>query len=337
MATQQHNTAIFLGPLAALLRHQGEDAAAIFARHGIELAATRAPETRVPVAATHALLSDCVTRLDDPSLGINMARHGEYGSFGALGLALAAGGDLYSVLHRIVRFHRLISDVVNSSLEQHDDSLRITLSASGAHQPHPQAMLFVLAMIVRMVRIRLPECGNPLSVMTPPLAAAEQQAIARYCRCRHETGSGFGVAFARQAARSELAASDAQLAALLDAALAQRLADIERGSLSMRLSLWIEERLPEGEPTLTDAASRLCMSPRSLQRRLKEEQLTWQQLIERTRRVLVERHLRAPGMSITQLAFLLGFADVSSFSRAFRKWYGVSPSQFREPDQASSE
>jgi AraC-like DNA-binding protein len=71
------------------------------------------------------------------------------------------------------------------------------------------------------------------------------------------------------------------------------------------------------------------MSVRSLQRRLKEENLTWQQLIEQTRRVLVERHLRQPGMSITQLAFLLGFADVSSFSRAFRKWYGASPSQLR--------
>ena len=73
------------------------------------------------------------------------------------------------------------------------------------------------------------------------------------------------------------------------------------------------------------------MSVRSLQRRLKDEGLTWQQLIENTRRVLVERHLRQPGMSITQLAFLLGFADVSSFSRAFRKWYGASPSQLRQP------
>lgn len=71
------------------------------------------------------------------------------------------------------------------------------------------------------------------------------------------------------------------------------------------------------------------MSVRSLQRRLNEEELTWKQLVERTRRTLVERHLKVPGTTVTQLAFLLGFSDVSSFSRAFKKWYGVSPSQFR--------
>ena len=99
--------------------------------------------------------------------------------------------------------------------------------------------------------------------------------------------------------------------------------------MASRLALWIEQRLPDGEPAQADAAAECCMSTRSLQRRLADEGLSWKQLLEDTRKTLVERHLRTPGMTVTQMAFLLGFSEVSAFSRAFKKWYGVSPSQFR--------
>ena len=94
-------------------------------------------------------------------------------------------------------------------------------------------------------------------------------------------------------------------------------------------ALWLESRLPEGEPSLREAAAIFHVSERSLQRKLRAEGVTFQAVIEDTRRVLVERHMMAPGMTITQLTFLLGFSDVSSFSRAFRKWYGVAPSRYR--------
>jgi AraC-like DNA-binding protein len=329
MMPGRHTAAMFLSPLAPMLRRTGHDPATVFARHGIALPDTMNPEAKVSVQDTAALLTECEALLDDPSLGINMARHAEYSTFGALGLALAAGGDLRSVLHRIVRFHRLISDAVRTDLTDDSDRLGLHLIAVDGPPPNPQALLFVLAIIQRMVRIRLPALGDPVEVITPPIPAAMTAAMQRYFRCPVKQSDHFALFFHREASQIQLAASDPQLAAMLDATLAQRLADAERGSLATRLSLWIEERLPEGEPTLSEAASRLNMSMRSLQRRLKDENLTWQQLIENTRRVLAERHLRQPGMSITQLAFLLGFSDVSSFSRAFRKWYGASPSQLR--------
>ncbi|MFN3712467.1 MAG: AraC family transcriptional regulator ligand-binding domain-containing protein [Alcanivoracaceae bacterium] len=329
MTPERRTAAMFLSPLAPMLRRTGHDPATVFAGHGIALQDTMNPEAKVTVQDTAALLAECESLLGDPSLGINMARHAEYSTFGALGLALAAGGDLRSVLHRIVRFHRLISDAVSTNLSEDDDRLGLHLVAADDTAPHPQALLFVLAIIQRMVRIRLPCQGDPVEVVTPDIPPAMRAAIQRYFRCQVSQGDHFALLFHRHASQLQLAASDPQLAAMLDATLTQRLADAERGALSTRLSLWIEERLPEGEPSLSDAASLLNMSVRSLQRRLKDEDLTWQQLIENTRRVLVERHLRQPGMSITQLAFLLGFADVSSFSRAFRKWYGASPSQLR--------
>ncbi|MEC9255921.1 MAG: helix-turn-helix transcriptional regulator, partial [Pseudomonadota bacterium] len=110
-----------------------------------------------------------------------------------------------------------------------------------------------------------------------------------------------------------------------------------KGSLVIQLSLWLEGQLPEGEPSLSDAAERFHMSVRSLQRRLTDEDLSWKALLEKTRRTLVERHLALPGTTITQLAFMLGFSDVSAFSRAFKKWYGVSPTQFRASETSQNQ
>ena len=331
MSETLQTTGIFLRPLVQMLRHRGHDADGILLAHGVEPAMVANPEARVDAARTSALLDEAVRLLDDPSLGINMARHSEYSTFGGLGLALAAGGNLRSVLTRIVRFHRLISDVVVSALEDDASGLGLHMRpATDDHQPHPQAILFVMASIMGMLRFRIRRELNPIAVMAPVIAEPVRLAMERYFRTPVTESDHFALLFGDDEADAQLEASDPQLAAMLDATLTQRLVEADRGSLAMQLSIWLEERLPEGEPSLSEAADRLHMSVRSLQRRLGDEDMTWKQLLEKTRRLLVQRHLQAPNMSITQLAFLLGFSDVSSFSRAFKKWYGVSPSHYRD-------
>lgn len=330
---QPKAVAIFLRPLASLLRKQGIDPDALFSEHGLSLDDTASPECQVNVEHTSNLLSASEVLLQDPSLGINMARQSEYSVFGGLGLALSAGGSLLSVLQRMTRYHRLISNVVRTELVVDDSEVSIHFYPSAGHTPHPQGMQYVLASLVRLVRIRLDAKLNPLQVLVAHDDAAYCARMARYFRVEPRQADHYAIVFARDAANAQLHSSDSQLAAMLDATLNERLAAQEKGSLVIQLSLWIEGQLPEGEPSLTDAAAQFHMSVRSLQRRLGEEALTWKQLVERIRRTLVERHLKVPGTTVTQLAFLLGFSDVSSFSRAFKKWYGVSPTQFR----ASSE
>ena len=330
MSETRQTTGIFLRPLVQMLRRSGEDAEGILRAHGVEPAMVANPEARVDAECTSRLLDQAVLLLDDPSLGINMARHSEYSTFGGLGLALAAGGNLRSVLNRIVRFHRLISDVVVSELVEDEAGLGLHMRAATDHQPHPQAILFVMASIMGMLRFRIRRDLNPVALMAPAVDDTVCVAMTRYFRTAVTPADHFALLFSRDEADAQLEASDPQLAAMLDATLTQRLVEADRGSLAMQLSIWLEERLPEGEPSLAEAANRLHMSVRSLQRRLGDENLTWKQLLEKTRRLLVERHLQAPNMSITQLAFLLGFSDVSSFSRAFKKWYGVAPSHYRD-------
>jgi AraC-like DNA-binding protein len=329
MTHEARAVAMFLRPLATLLRQHGIAPEPLFAQHGISVEDTRQPEARVSVAHTSELLTEAEHLLDDPSLGINMARHSEYSAFGGLGLALSAGGSLLSVLQRMVRFHRLISNAVRTELISEEDRVIVRFYADAGHTPHHQGMLYVMASLVRLVRIRIDPALNPAEVWVAYGAPDYLQCIGRYFRVTPQQGDLYQIVFSRNDAEAELHSSEPQLAAMMEASLNERLAEQERGSLLIQLSLWLEGRLPEGEPSLGDAAERFHMSVRSLQRRLSDEGMTWKQLLENTRRTLVGRHLHQPGMTVTQLAFLLGFSDVSAFSRAFKKWYGVAPSQFR--------
>ncbi|KAF1061094.1 MAG: HTH-type transcriptional regulator VirS [Pseudomonas citronellolis] len=86
--------------------------------------------------------------------------------------------------------------------------------------------------------------------------------------------------------------------------------------------------LAAGEPSLEQVAERLELSSAGLQRRLREAGLSFSQLVENTRRELALHYLRQR-LPISELAPLLGYSETSAFSRAFRRWFGVSPRQWR--------
>ncbi|MFN0253857.1 MAG: helix-turn-helix domain-containing protein, partial [Kofleriaceae bacterium] len=92
----------------------------------------------------------------------------------------------------------------------------------------------------------------------------------------------------------------------------------------------ISHELGGGEPSTAHIARSLGTSERTLQRRLSEAGQTFANLLDETRAATAKAHLRDPAMSLSSIAFLLGFADQSAFTRAFRRWTGATPSAFRK-------
>ncbi|MFZ5723084.1 MAG: AraC family transcriptional regulator ligand-binding domain-containing protein [Pseudomonadota bacterium] len=322
----------YLRPLLRLLDARGHDAVALFARHGVAPELMGQADARVPVAVTRELMAEAQRLTGEPALGLALARHAEYTTFGGLGLTLAAGGSVRTVLERIARYHALISDTVAMHIRDDGGALAVLIDERSDPPPHPQSILFLIATVVGLGRLRIGGDATPQRIVLKGVDAACLDASRRFFRCAVEAGDGYRIELAAQAAALVLEGSDPEMAAMLEQTLQARLAPSpgeDGGKLAPRLALWIEQRLPDGEPSLGDAAKTFALSERSLQRRLGEEGLGWSKLLDDTRRALAERHLHTPGMSLTQLAFLLGFADVSSFSRAFRKWFGVPASRLR--------
>lgn len=91
----------------------------------------------------------------------------------------------------------------------------------------------------------------------------------------------------------------------------------------------IRRFLPEGLVTTEKIADYMMLSSRSLQRYLAAEGTSFQKLLDNTRQNMAEHYLLTSEISLTQLAGFLGYADLATFSRAFQRWYGVSPRQWR--------
>jgi AraC-like DNA-binding protein len=88
-----------------------------------------------------------------------------------------------------------------------------------------------------------------------------------------------------------------------------------------------------GEAQLDLIRRKLGLSARTLQRKLQEEGTSYQELLEETQRTLAEFYLQKPEIAICEVSYLLGFAQPSAFHRAFRRWTGLTPGEFRQTQQ----
>ncbi|MDR3505914.1 MAG: AraC family transcriptional regulator [Acidocella sp.] len=102
-----------------------------------------------------------------------------------------------------------------------------------------------------------------------------------------------------------------------------------RVPLSERVRAEIRSRLPEGSPPLEDVAEAMGLARWTLQRRLNDMGLTYAGAVQDVRRVLAESYLRFPHLSLSSIAQLLGYAELSPFSRACKRWFGASPERIR--------
>jgi AraC-like DNA-binding protein len=102
--------------------------------------------------------------------------------------------------------------------------------------------------------------------------------------------------------------------------------------------------LPTGDLSLSSLASAMSVSPNTLARRLAREGTTYAEVVDETRRQLAFGYLRAGRLSMSEIAFLLGFAFVPGFYRTFRRWTGITPAAYRDgkdtegdPDSAANQ
>jgi AraC-like DNA-binding protein len=125
-------------------------------------------------------------------------------------------------------------------------------------------------------------------------------------------------------------AADPRLYPILRRHLDQILAEMPReDGLLASVRRAIGESISNGDPTLTHVGKRIAMGPRTLQRRLKEYGVDFKTLVDDTRRRFALSYVRNRTHTLVEIAYLLGYSEVSAFSRAFRRWTGATPSDYR--------
>jgi AraC-like DNA-binding protein len=127
-----------------------------------------------------------------------------------------------------------------------------------------------------------------------------------------------------------LPGSNPQLAELNDQVMIQYLAKLDQNHISQKVKAVIIDQLPSGSVTDETVARALYMSSRKLQRLLQSAGTTFNTILNEIRQDLAQNYLNEEENSMTEIAFLLGFSESSAFSRAFKRWMGVSPAKYRK-------
>jgi AraC-like DNA-binding protein len=113
------------------------------------------------------------------------------------------------------------------------------------------------------------------------------------------------------------------------------LAHFDRADVVTQVRIKLMELLPSGRTTAPHVAGALHLSTRSLQRKLTEHGTSLARLLEETRRELANQYVQNSRLSVGEITYLLGFSEPASFTRAFHRWYGMSPSASRRAQGAS--
>ncbi len=331
----QSTIASWSATIVRALDARGLDGVEIAARAGIDAATLADAEGRVPRAALTQLWHLAVEESGDPAFGLEAARHTLQTTFHALGYAVLASATMREAIERIIRYRRLIGEIVQLRLEDHGEASRFVIDVSAGHGVvPPQAIDAFMAVMVRQARLLQGGRGAPPRAVA--LERPEPEDTSPYTRAFGAPVS-FGqsasfLEFAREELDRRLPAGNAELARQNDEVVVRYLARLEDSGVLVKTRQALLDSLPSGAPTKGQIARRLGMSPRSLQRTLADEGTSFTALLAEARLTLARSYLDEGRLPVTEIAFVLGFADTSAFSRAFRRWTGLAPSDYARRD-----
>lgn len=307
----------------------GGDAAGIFEQAGVKL--TGVDDERISAASLQQVWRLAVSATDD-GFGIQFARSIQPVALHGLGFSWMASQTLRQSLERLVRFFRLLTTAGDIELHEEQGQLRLWFRLPvAAGIAAPASIDGALAMFVHLCRISRGDSVDPVRVSLQRPRPVRDDLFAEFFGCDPEYDAPENCLwFDLNLLDQPLPMANAELARANDQIVMEYLARLQTGSLQQQIRHQVIESLPSGLPDLDEIAQQLNMSSRTLQRRLKEEGLTYKQLLEETRAQLAQQYLSNSQRSIGEVSYLLGFTEPSNFIRAFRRWTGETPAQYRQ-------
>ena len=328
----EHTTsAAWFRGVAEALSAAGLDARALCAEAGIELGALANASAGYSTEKMSLLWQLAATHSGNPAIALVTPHIARPANFEVVGYAMMSSPNLYAALERLVRYLRIVSDAATGTLSRRGEECRLDLEIFGGKRPVPrQRFEFDLLTLLTFCRWIVGRELCPLAVELAHPAPADLQPYSHAFQCPLRFNAPTNsLLFACVDLHLPLPTSNPQLAELHDRFAGERIEQLDNARTSYRARELIIRRLPDGEPKREHIAKALCMTERTLQRRFQEEGRSFHQVLDDTRRELAERYLGQHHLSLAEAAYLLGFADQGSFTRACKRWFELTPGQYR--------
>lgn len=311
----------------------GLDAHALAQAHGLDLGDLRDPDLRFPHAAWVALWNEVAEKSADPAIALHAAEKVAIGHWDVIDYVVGSSDTLGDAFRRFERHFPIISTGVRHHFRVGPGEARVIREPATGAVDSPAGAEFSFANIVMRFRRMTARHWDPVRVafVHPPTAPLDEYARVFGCRVEFRQDAS-EIVIPREALALPMKDASPELCAVLDrhAVLLVEKLPAETASLLERVEHALALELRGGTPSLASIARRLGVTERTLQRRLGEENLSFRAVVEKARAQLARRYLADAAIGLGEVGFLVGFSDASAFYKAFRRWTGLTPGEFRE-------
>ena len=320
--------AILLAPLVVEATARGVRQDAILGALGIASHEIRDKQKRISAARVFAAWELAVKRIDDPALPIAIGKSAVVDGFGVLGYALYTAPTSQHSLEVLARYHDLINDTGRWSLVVTPQRCCVGWERSGGRTlgmrlANEQVLASFIALADRIT-------PDPIAVQevrinhSPPRDTSAHEAHFR--APIHWNAGEDAILLDPGFLTTTPRGFDPVTTAFFEGVLEQEMSKLgPAGSWKHRVATVVGARLSGGLPTLAQVAKELDSSPRTLRRRLSEEGARFDALVVELQRSRADAMIDR-GALMRDVAFAVGYADESSFSRAYKRWTGAAPS-----------
>ena len=317
-----------------MMETQNVDPASVFKKVRLNPDLMYQPGTRYPLDRIANLWEEMERRIKDPCFGLMAAEpkccHPSY--FGTLGYAILVSTSLRIALERLIRFHRVISDANFGKIHEDKEAGTLVFTLTNIDEtPYTQAREdAALAWIMSMMRMNF---QNDLAAVSVNFTHSSPECSGKYYEFFkspiHFDSSAGSLALSLEVVDRVLPSANEELALFDDQIMTKYLTSIDK-DLLIKVRKIIVEHLPSGNATVDNIAFELGYSSRTFQRLLQQKGTTFITLLNEIRMQIAKQYVRDKNRDLTEVAFLLGFAELSTFSRSFKRWTGKSLLQYRK-------
>jgi AraC-like DNA-binding protein len=269
------------------------------------------------------------TEADDPTVALRIGSSISMESFDPPIFAAVCSPDLNTALERLARHKRLLAPMaMHVEVRQTETTLELEW-LDDSLEPPISLIATELVFFVQLPRMATRTRIRPLGVRSPrPIEA--KSAFDEYFGVPVQTGGRPKISYRAQDAALPFLTANEKMWEFFAPQLRQRLGELdETATIADRVRGALLELLPGGSATVKTVARKLAVSTRTLQRRLKDEGVSFQGVVNSTREELARHYLKNSRISGAEISYLLGYEDPNSFFRAFHVWTGETPEQAR--------
>jgi AraC-like DNA-binding protein len=315
-----------------VIEAHGLDADAIFRDAGLDPALLNEPRGRYPLRRASVAWTKAGQLSGVPHIGLEAARHYRLTDFHALGIAFQSSSTLLMALERLDRHETIVNSGLDFSIVHAGSRIDLVCDPLGLDGDALRINEDIrAALVVDLCRSGAEGVLDPTEVAFTYPPPEQTDEYDRFFRCPVRFSASVNrISFAEADGERPFTSMHPELARMNDQLLDRMAKSLRESEVIRGAKAAIIAGLPSGTPKDDEIAKALLLSARTFQRKLAEQGTNFTELLGQVRRELAEHYIADPDIPVTEISYLLGFSDVSSFSRAFKRWTGSPPAAFRD-------